>query len=110
MKKFSIIVITAMLACLGSVSAQIVVSPDDAVGPVKRMNAVNNGPRINNAEQVYTGTTGYFRAANVGYSRNHDAAGYGAYGEHVVGISIIFPDFSTNPDKPDSRGCTTPDR
>ena len=49
MKKFSITVITAILACFGSVSAQIVVSPDDAVGPVKRMNAVNNGPRINNA-------------------------------------------------------------
>lgn len=90
--------------------AQIVVSPNEAVGPVKRMNAVNNGPRINNAEQVYTGTTGYFRAANVGYSRNHDAAGYSAFGEHVVDISIIFPDFSKNPDKPESYDFTLTDR
>ena len=91
-------------------SAQIIVSPDATLGPIKRMNAVNNGPRINNAEQVYTGTTGYFRAANVGYSRNHDAAGAGAYGEHVVDISIIFPDFSKNPNKPESYDFTLTDR
>ena len=99
------------LLCAGAcLWAQIVVSPDASVGPIKRMNAVNNGPRINNAEQVYTGTTGYFRAANLGYSRNHDAAGYGAYGEHVVDISIIFPDFSKNPDKPESYDFTLTDR
>ena len=72
-------IITSCLAllCAGvCLWAQIVVSKDAAVGPIKRMNAVNNGPRINNVEQVYTGTTGYFRAANVGYSRNHDAAGF----------------------------------
>lgn len=98
------------LATAVAVSAQVVVSPDAAIGPVKRMNAVNNGPRINNAEQVYTGTTGYFTAANVGYSRNHDAAWYGCYGEHVVDIAIIFPDFSKNPDKPESYDFTLTDR
>ena len=106
-------IVTSCLAllCAGlSVWAQITVSPEAAMGPIKRMNAVNNGPRINNAEQVYTGTTGYFRAANLGYSRNHDAAGYGAYGEHVVDISIIFPDFSKNPDKPESYDFTLTDR
>ncbi|MCQ2154339.1 MAG: hypothetical protein MJY55_00795 [Bacteroidales bacterium] len=100
----------AVLCGAVSLSAQITVFPDVAVGPVKRMNAVNNGPRINNAEQVYTGTTGYFKAANVGYSRNHDAAGAGAYGEHVVDISIIFPDFSKNPNKPESYDFTLTDR
>ena len=99
------------LLCAGiCMSAQITVSPDATIGPVKRMNAVNNGPRINNSEQVYTGTTGYFKAANLGYSRNHDAAGYGAYGEHVVDISIIFPDFSKNPNKPESYDFTLTDR
>ncbi len=55
-------IITSCLAllCAGvCLWAQIVVSKDAAIGPIKRMNAVNNGPRINNAEQVYTGTTGY---------------------------------------------------
>lgn len=100
-----------ILFCAGAVlSAQIVVSPNETVGPIKRMNAVNNGPRINNSEQVYNSTTGYFTAANVGYSRNHDAAGYGAYGEHVVDISIIFPDFSKNPNKPESYDFTLTDR
>lgn len=90
--------------------AQVTVWPGETLGPIKRMNAVNNGPRINNAEQVYTGTTGYFRAANVGYSRNHDAAGVGAYGEHVVDISIIFPDFSKDPRRPESYDFTLTDR
>jgi len=100
----------ALFSVSAMLSAQITVFPADEIGPIKRMNAVNNGPRINNAEQVYTGTTGYFRAANVGYSRNHDAAGAGAYGEHVVDISIIFPDFSKNPNKPESYDFTLTDR
>lgn len=98
------------LMSAAALTAQVTVFPVDEIGPIKRMNAVNNGPRINNAEQVYTGTTGYFRAANVGYSRNHDAAGYGAFGEHVVDISIIFPDFSKNPNKPESYDFTLTDR
>ena len=105
-----ILILCLALLCAGALQAQITVSPEVELGPIKRMNAVNNGPRINNAEQVYTGTTGYFRAANVGYSRNHDAAGSGAYGEHVVDISMIFPDFSKNPNKPESYDFTLTDR
>ena len=105
-----ILILCLALLCAGALRAQITVSPGVELGPIKRMNAVNNGPRINNAEQVYTGTTGYFRAANVGYSRNHDAAGSGAYGEHVVDISMIFPDFSKNPNKPESYDFTLTDR
>ena len=109
MKRVFISCLILLVAAAG-LHAQITVSPDSQLGPIKRMNAVNNGPRINNAEQVYTGTTGYFRAANVGYSRNHDAAGSGAYGEHVVDISMIFPDFSKNPNKPESYDFTLTDR
>lgn len=99
------------LACASlSLSAQVVVTPDVELGPIKRMNAVNNGPRINNVEQVYTGTTGYFRAANVGFSRNHDAAGCGGYGEHVVDISIIFPNFDADPNDPKSYDFVLTDR
>ena len=105
-----ILILCLALLSAGALQAQITVSPEVELGPIKRMNAVNNGPRINNAEQVYTGTTGYFRAANVGYSRNHDAAGSGAYGEHVVDISMIFPDFSKNPNKPESYDFTLTDR
>ena len=109
MKRVFISCLILLVAAAG-LHAQITVSPDSQLGPIKRMNAVNNGPRINNAEQVYTGTTGYFRAANVGYSRNHDAAGSGAYGEHVVDISMVFPDFSKNPNKPESYDFTLTDR
>lgn len=100
----------ALLSVCALSSAQIIVNPEETLGPIKRMNAVNNGPRINNSEQTYTGTTGYFKAANVGYSRNHDAAGSGTYGSHVVDISEIFPDFSANPNKPESYDFTLTDR
>jgi len=109
MKK-TLLLVTSFFCASISLSAQITISPEATLGPIKRMNAVNNGPRINNSEQVYTGTTGYFRAANVGYSRNHDAAGAGAYGDHVVDISEIFPDFSKNPNKPESYDFTLTDR
>jgi len=109
MKRALLSCLALLLAC-ASLSAQITVRPDEAVGPIKRMNAVNNGPRINNAEQVYTGTTGYFRAANVGYSRNHDANLSEAYGMHVVDISAIFPDFSKDPYKPESYDFALTDR
>lgn len=82
-----------ILFCAGAVlSAQIVVSPNETVGPIKRMNAVNNGPRINNAEQVYNSTTGYFKAANVGYSRNHDAAARDAEGHLGILVSRYVMD------------------
>ena len=100
----------ALMCASYSLSAQVVVTPDVELGPIKRMNAVNNGPRINNAEQVYTGTTGYFRAANVGFSRNHDACGSGAYGEHVVDISVIFPNFDKDPYDPASYDFVLTDR
>ena len=109
MKRFFTYCLALMCASF-SLSAQVVVTPDVELGPIKRMNAVNNGPRINNAEQVYTGTTGYFRAANVGFSRNHDANGAGAYGEHVVDISVIFPDFDKDPYDPSSYDFVLTDR
>ena len=109
MKRFLYSSIALLCASL-SLSAQVVVTPDVELGPIKRMNAVNNGPRINNKEQVYTGTTGYFRAANVGFSRNHDANGAGAYGEHVVDISVIFPDFDKDPNDPASYDFVLTDR
>lgn len=99
-----------MLFAVISLSAQIVISPEVAAGPIKHMNAVNNGPRINNTDQLLTGTSGYFRAANVGYSRNHDAAEGSTYGGHVVDISQVFPDFSKNPNKPESYDFTLTDR
>ena len=102
--------ITTFLVTVLTASAQVTVFPDSPVGPIKKMNAVNNGPRINNAEQVYTGTTAYFKAANVGFSRNHDAALCEGYGVHVVDINVIFPDFDADPNDPKSYDFVLTDR
>ncbi len=76
------------------------------VGPVKAMNAVNNGPvymlafpdadkRTNNLEA--------YRAANIPYARTHDASFCAEYGEeHTVDVNCIFPDFDADPDDPAS--------
>ena len=78
-------------------SVQIRVTVDPAVikGSIKPMNAVNNGPAYDSAQQKAD-----FKILNIPYSRTHDAHGY--YGEHLVDISDIFPDWSKNPDKESS--------
>ena len=78
-----------------SVSVQVTVDPAVIKGPVKPMNAVNNGPSYDSDQQKAD-----FKILNIPYSRTHDAHGY--YGEHLVDISDIFPDWSEKPDKESS--------
>lgn len=78
-----------------SVQVSVTVDPSVIKGPVKPMNAVNNGPAYDSAQQKAD-----FKILNIPYSRTHDAHGY--YGEHLVDISDIFPDWSKNPDKESS--------
>ena len=78
-----------------SVQVSVTVDPSVIKGPVKPMNAVNNGPAYDSDMQKTD-----FKILNIPYSRTHDAHGY--YGEHLVDISDIFPDWSKNPDKESS--------
>ena len=77
-----------------SVRVNVSVDPSAIVGPIKPMNAVNNGPAWDNEMQQED-----FRILQIPYSRTHDAS-EGYYGERVVDVSDIFPDFSKNPDCP----------
>lgn len=77
-----------------SVSVSVSVDPSVIVGPVKPMNAVNNGPDIGDERQMAD-----FRILNIPYSRTHDAS-EGYYGQRVVDISDVFPDFCKDPDNP----------
>ncbi len=79
-----------------SVDVTVCVEPSVVKGPVKPMNAVNNGPAWDNDMQKED-----FRILEIPFSRTHDAS-EGFYGERVVDISDIFPDFSKNPDKESS--------
>ena len=79
-----------------SVEVSVTVDPGVIKGPVKPMNAVNNGPAWDSPQQKAD-----FRILDIPFSRTHDASD-GYYGERVVDISDIFPDFSKNPDKESS--------
>ena len=85
------------------IAAQTVVglSPVTALGPVKPMNAGNNGP-IDGTMESYT-------ALRVPYARTHDTALGAEYGGHCIDINQIFPDFRANANHPRSYDFTNSD-
>ena len=83
-------------------SATITVFPTDTVGPLKLMNAANNGPVASNFED--------YKALRIPYARTHDTALGTAYGQHCIDISIIFPDWSKSPSNPDAYDFTITDQ
>jgi len=74
--------------------SRIEVNFERAIGSIKPMHAVNNGPLKKRADQTNSNFDAY-KAAGIPFARTHDAsfcAGYG--GEHSVDVWAIFP----NPD------------
>ena len=55
-----------------TLSAQVTIYPDTHVGPIKKMNAVNNGPEKPNPNSSTTNFPSY-KAAEFPYARLHDA-------------------------------------
>lgn len=89
-------IITTCLSLALSLSAQtVVVDTSVEAGPVKTLNGVNGGP-------CTTCDFGreMFKAARIPIARNHDLAN--KYDGYLVDISLVFPDFSANVDKPES--------
>ena len=80
-----------------SARVSVTVDPSAIVGPVKPMNAVNNGPAYDSELQKKD-----FKILKIPYSRTHDASLGECYGERVVDISDIFRDFDKDPDSPAS--------
>ena len=79
-----------------SVKLSVTVDTSIVIGPIKPMNAVNNGPAYDSELQKED-----FRILEIPFSRTHDA-NEGYYGQRVVDISAVFPDWSKNPDKESS--------
>ena len=72
-------------------------------GPVKRMNAVNNGPVYTKNADQNLGNLVPFREANIPFARTHDASFFSRYGgEHTVDVHLIFRDFDADPCDPAS--------
>ena len=73
-----------------------------AVGRIKNMHAVNNGPIVAGSDQT-RGNHLYYKAAKIPYARNHDAAFDSRYGgEHTVDVHAIFPNFDADVNDPAS--------
>lgn len=74
----------------------------DVVGPMKPMNAVNNGPKHRSTTQN-RGNFDEYKAARFPYARTHDSAECLAHGgPHIVDIWRVFPDFDADPTLPES--------
>ena len=81
--------------------ATVTVDPSRALGPVKPMNAVNNGPAIARADQS-RGNFADFRALRVPFARTHDSINQATSNGHTVDISAVFPDFGADENDPAS--------
>ena len=86
-----------------AITAQAVVGVDPAtvVGPIKPMNAGNNGP-IDPVMESY-------EALRVPYARTHDTALGMEYGGHCIDINQVFPDWNANVNSPKSYDFTNSD-
>ena len=85
------------------IAAQTVVglSPATVLGPIKPMNAGNNGP--------VDGTMESYTALRIPYARTHDTALGTEYGGHCIDINQIFPNFNANVNNPRSYDFTNSD-
>ena len=81
---------------ISSVQVKATVDPSAIKGPIKPMNAVNNGPNPGDDPQQMED----FRILNIPFCRTHDSTVDDYYGYHLVDISEVFPDFDKDPDKP----------
>lgn len=79
----------------------ILFDPSKTAGPIKPMNAVNNGP----VPQDIRGMDNFadYQALEIPYARNHDASFYASYGgEHIVDVHRIFKNFDADENDPAS--------
>ena len=83
---------------ISSLLVKATIDPSVIKGPVKPMNAVNNGPNPEDDPQQMED----FRILNIPFCRTHDSTVDDYYGYHLVDISEVFPDFSKDPDKESS--------
>ena len=87
----------------------VTIDPAKAIGPVKIMNAVNNGPSQPRADQS-RGNFDSYKAARIPYARIHDASHCSTYGgPHCVDISAVFPNFDADENDPRSYDFTLTD-
>lgn len=100
-----IVLVAAACAGLGLAAApewSVTVDAETVRGPIKAMNAVNNGPTKPRSDQS-RGNFDAYAALKIPYARVHDANHCSAYGApHTVDITAVFPDFDADVENPAS--------
>ena len=82
-------------------TAFITVHTGAALGPIKPMHAVNNGPSVQkpgNDQKV--GNFEDYRAARIPFARTHDSINCVSGGAHSVDVNAIFRDFDADENDP----------
>lgn len=88
---------------------KIAIDPAKELGPIRIMNAVNNGPIKGYSDQTVFNFDTY-KALKIPYARVHDASLCYAYGaEHTVDIHAVFPDFDKDENDPANYDFTLTD-
>lgn len=84
--------------------AEIRVDVSDILGPIKPMNAVNNGPSARLGPEQRRGDfvnrVQAYREARFPMARTHDSRGLSAPPGHMVDINAIFPDWDADENDP----------
>lgn len=87
----------------------VTVDPSETIGPIKIMNAVNNGPSKGLADQG-RGNFAAYKALRIPYARTHDSINQASSNGHTVDISAVFPDFNADETDPANYDFTYTDR
>lgn len=90
--------IAVVILCASS-EVVVTVDPTVEIGPIKAMNAVNNGPTKARADQS-RGNFADFQALRIPYARTHDSIDQATSNGHTVDISAVFPDFNADETDP----------
>ena len=107
MKKVKTLLLISSAAVLcgklhaGTPLAHITVDMTKELGPVKLMNAVNNGPSVKKpgGDQVRGNFEGY-KAARIPFARTHDSINCVSGGAHTCDVNAIFPNFDADETDP----------
>ena len=94
----ALLLASTFCAC-ASKSASVTVDWKTDLGPIKVMNAANNGPKGATSDQTRSNFLAY-KALRVPYVRNHDAAFMTM--QHSDDITAIFPNFDADENDPKS--------
>ena len=97
---FSFVMLCASLHA-GTPLVRVSADFSDEIGPVKLMNAVNNGPSVKKpgGDQM-RGNFEDYKAARIPFARTHDSVNCVSGGAHTCDINAVFPDFDADETDP----------